>query len=119
MKHATDFYKDLFGPAPGNLLQVDPNIWGVEEKLKAEDNENLCRPFSEEEVKNALFGMNSNRAPGPYIIPAEFYQHCWEIVKGDIMRLFEAMYEGALDVQRLNYGVITLIPKINGANKIQ
>ena len=34
------------------------------------------RPFSEEEVKTALFSMNSNRALGPYNIPAEFYQQC-------------------------------------------
>ena len=62
----------------------------------------LTRPFSEEEVKIALFSMNSNRAPGPDNIPAEFYQHCWEIVKKDIMNLFLAFYEGRLDVHRLN-----------------
>ena len=35
------------------------------------------------------------------------------------MRLFEAFYEGKLDVRRLNYGVITLLPKISGADRIQ
>uniref|UniRef100_A0A453HLC8 Reverse transcriptase domain-containing protein n=1 Tax=Aegilops tauschii subsp. strangulata TaxID=200361 RepID=A0A453HLC8_AEGTS len=63
--------------------------------------------------------MKSNRAPGPDNIPAEFYQHCWDIVKEDIMRLFTAFHVGNLDVSRLNYGIITLLPKINGANKIQ
>ena len=35
------------------------------------------------------------------------------------MGLFLAFYEGRLDVHRLNYGITTLLPKINGANKIQ
>jgi hypothetical protein len=25
LAHATDYYKDLFGPAPGNLFNLDPD----------------------------------------------------------------------------------------------
>ena len=35
------------------------------------------------------------------------------------MALFKAFHQGTLDVQRLNYGVITLLPKVSGAEKIQ
>src|SRR4051812_26663651 len=63
--------------------------------------------------------MESNRAPGQDHIPAEFYQKCWDFVKGDLMSLFEAFHSGSLEVERLNYGIITLLPKIDGANKIQ
>jgi hypothetical protein len=34
------------------------------------------------------------------------------------MNLFYAFHDGSLDVQRLNYGIITLLPKISEANKI-
>jgi hypothetical protein len=63
--------------------------------------------------------MKKNKAPGPDNIPIEFYQHCWDIVKNDIMRLFYAFHDGSLDVQRLNYGIITLVPKGPDADKIQ
>ena len=76
IKHATDFYKELFGPAPGNTFHLDPDTWGQDEKLTAEENEFLTRPFSEEEVKTALFSIKSNRAPGHDNIPAEFYRYC-------------------------------------------
>jgi hypothetical protein len=33
--------------------------------------------------------------------------------------MFDKFHWGRLDVQRLNYGIITLLPKINEANKIQ
>ena len=90
-----------------------------EEKLTEEDNLILTSESTEEEVKKALFSMESNKAPDPDNIPMEFYKHCWEFVKNDIMHLFKAFHNNTLDVARLNYGVITLIPKMNGAKKIQ
>ena len=76
LEHATEYYKGLFGPAPGNMFNIADDMWRENEKLSVEDNENLCRPFSIKEVKNALFSMKVHRAPGPDNIPVEFYQHC-------------------------------------------
>ena len=63
--------------------------------------------------------MKPNKAPGPDNIPIEFLQHCWEIVKGEVMLLFEWFHNNKQDVQHLNYGIITLLPKVVGMNKIQ
>jgi hypothetical protein len=118
ISHATAYYKNLFGPAPGNILDFDPNMWNPHEKLSEEENLILTRPFSVDEVKVALFSMAPNKAPGPNNIPIEFYQHCWDIIKWDVMNLFHAFHAGSLDVARLNYGIITLLPKVSGADKI-
>jgi SAM-dependent methyltransferase len=116
--HATTYYKNLFGPAPGNIFSFNHDMWKPHEKLNDADNEILRKPFSMEDVKDALFSMKKNKALGPDNIPIEFYQHCWDIVKGDIMNLFYAFHVGSLDVQRLNYGVIAHLPKISDAEKI-
>ena len=79
----------------------------------------LTKPFSETEIKAALFQMERNKAAGPDKIPIEFYQHCWDIIKEDILELFRDFHEGRLDVSRLNYGIITLLPKTQDAKKIQ
>uniref|UniRef100_A0A452XZ01 Uncharacterized protein n=1 Tax=Aegilops tauschii subsp. strangulata TaxID=200361 RepID=A0A452XZ01_AEGTS len=65
LKHATKFYKDLFGPASGNLCKLKEDMWESNEKLTDIDNFILTRPFSETEIKNALFSMKPNKAPGP------------------------------------------------------
>lgn len=117
LRHATDFYKELFGPANGNMFHLDPNTWSIREKISVEDNDLITSRFTEEEVRKALFSMESNKAPGPDNIPAEFYKHCWEFVKKDLMRLFDAFHNNSLDVARLNYGVITLLPKLDGAKE--
>ena len=35
------------------------------------------------------------------------------------MALFEEFYVGTIDLHRLNYGIITLIPKVPGASDIR
>ena len=119
LAHATSFYKELFGPARGNMFHLSADTWSEEEKLSEEDNILLTSEFTKEEVKRALFGMGCNRAPRPDNIPAEFYMQCWEFVKKDIMHLFEAFHSNKLDIARLNYGIITLLPKSNDASRIQ
>jgi hypothetical protein len=32
LKHATAYYKTLFGPAPRNLFPISPGLWGENEK---------------------------------------------------------------------------------------
>lgn len=87
-------------------------MWENNEKLNDEDNnEILGKPFEEEEIKNGVFRMETNKAPGPDYIPIGFYQKCWSIVKDDLVAVFKDFYEGTLVVKRMNYGVITLLPK--------
>lgn len=109
----------LFGPTPGNAFPLDPNLWAPHEKVSADENDELTKPFSEEEVKGALFQMEKNKAAGPDKVPIEFFQWCWDIVAKDIMDIFKEFHQGGLDVSRLNYGIITLLPKVLEAEKIQ
>ncbi|WVZ94415.1 hypothetical protein U9M48_040308, partial [Paspalum notatum var. saurae] len=83
------------------------------------ENNILTAQFSEEEVKEAIFSMEHNKAPGPDSFPAEFYQVYWEIIKADLMALFYDFYKGDLHPFSLNFGVITLLPKCQEAVKIQ
>jgi mannosylglycoprotein endo-beta-mannosidase len=119
LQHATSYYKELFGLGNGNAFPLDADLWGEGEKVTEEDNHLLTLPFYEEEIKKALFQMEHNKAAGPDAIPIEFYQKCWNIVKKDILEMFNDFHDGRLDDSRLNYGVITLLPKVKDAEKIQ
>lgn len=119
LEHATKYYSELFGPGLDFNIQTDSNIWAGANMITEEDNDILCQSFTEREIHNALFQMESNKAAGPDKIPIEFYQSCWETIKGDIMKLFDDFYHGKVDISRLNYGIITLLPKVKVANKIQ
>lgn len=47
---------------------------------------------------------------GPDGFPVEFYQDLWEIIKQDLKELFDKFHIVELDVERLNQGIIALIP---------
>ena len=68
-------------------------------------------PFTEKEVFDAIMQMKHNKAPGPDGFPAEFYQKCWHIIKGDMMSMFHDLFDGHLNLFHLNFGTITLLPK--------
>jgi hypothetical protein len=119
LQHATDFYKNLFGPVENRGVRLSEDVWNNEEKLDDTDRENLDRRFTVEEVKNVVDQIEKNKAAGPDGIPIEFYQVCWEIMKSDIMAVFDDLYDHKIDIARINYGIITLIPKGNDDDRIQ
>lgn len=118
LRHATEYYSELFGPEVEHNIHIDPSLWDGIVKVNESENEELCSPFSEEEIRKALFQMESNRAAGPDKISIEFYQKCWYIVKKDIIQLFDDFYKGVVDISRINYGSITLLPKVSDACRI-
>jgi hypothetical protein len=81
-------------------------------------NAALVAPFSEDEVLAAIKGMNPSSAPGPDGLPVTFFKAFWQTIKPEVMALFDEFFSGTMDLGRLNYGVITLIPKVPGAADI-
>jgi hypothetical protein len=63
--------------------------------------------------------MEHNKAPGPDGFLAEFYQHFWDIIKPDLLALFNEFHQGTLPLHCLNFGIITLLPKKTEATMIQ
>jgi hypothetical protein len=63
--------------------------------------------------------MEHNKASGPDSFPAEFYQTFWDTIKTDLLHMFSGVHVGQLELFRLNFGEVILLPKVNGAERIQ
>ena len=79
----------------------------------------LTAPFSEGEVWATISSMNPSSAPGPDGLPVKFFRSFWNVIKPEIMAIFDEFYVGSIDLGRLNYGIISLIPKVPGASDIR
>jgi hypothetical protein len=88
-------------------------------QVSQEENTILTSPYTEEEVRKAVFQMEHNKVPDPDGFPAEFYQTFWDTIKGDLMDLFVELHDGQLELFRINFGEIILLPKVNEAEQIQ
>jgi hypothetical protein len=106
---ATSFCKKLFGASSSSI-----NMMNLPMKQLGEENMFLLTAlFTVEEIKKVVFDLKHNSAPGPDGLPAEFFQEFWELIKLDLWNLFKDFSSGSLDIERLNYGVVTLLPKVD------
>ena len=60
-----------------------------------------------------------NKSAGPDSFNADFYQKFWHIIHKDLFELVNDIFDNKINIDRLNYGVITLVPKGADADKIQ
>lgn len=76
-KYITNYYRGLFGPSEASLLTMDESRRDDIPQVSDNKKEWLTARFSYEEVREAIFQMKHNKAPGPDGFPAEFYQACF------------------------------------------
>ena len=118
-KHITQFYKNFFvTPDVSEITLMENQILDIPQ-VSQEENDVLISEFTKTEVKDVVFQMEHNKAPGPDGFPVEFYQVFWNLIKDDLMALFTDFHKEDLNLYSLNFGIITLIPKIHEATKIQ
>jgi hypothetical protein len=117
--HVYSFFKELFTAGPRSGVSLAEDFWPDRAMVSADENMELTLPFSPEEVRRAIMDMKADSAPGPDGLPVIFFQKFWEKIQAVIMPMFQEFYIGTLVMSRLNYGVITLIPKIVGATDIR
>jgi hypothetical protein len=117
--YITNYYKNLFGLPVESSFTLDETQIDDIPQVSQEENAILTAPYHEEEVNKAIFQMEHNKAPGPDGFPAEFYQIFWDTIKGDLLEMFSALHDGQLELFRLNFGEIILLPKVKEAERIQ
>jgi hypothetical protein len=75
--------------------------------------------FIENEIWEANFQIEHNKTSGPNGFLAEFYQLFWNVMKDDLLSLFDAFNKGELPLFSLNFGTIILLPKCKDVMSIQ
>ena len=79
----------------------------------------LQRPFEEMEIKTAVFECDGNKAPGPDGFPMVLFQSQWEVVKKELMKVFQEFYDTRIINGAVNETYNCLIPKKTNSSKIR
>jgi hypothetical protein len=81
--------------------------------------QHLDLPFSEQEIKAAIFNSPKEKAPGPDGFIGLFFTTCWEIIKQDIMGAMNQFYIlNQQGLHFLNQALVVLIPKKENASRV-
>lgn len=117
--HIQDFYKNLFNDCRSSNSHLDFVKEIIQPMVTHEQNVALVRVPSAVEIKNTVFEMSSVSAPGPDGFGGVFFQSAWDIVQHDIINAVGYFFSNAFIPMGLNSNIVTLIPKCQGASRIE
>jgi len=83
--------------------------------VSREDNFNLNKLVTEEEVSDAVKEMQNGKEPDPDGFNVDLFKACWRIFKQDIMNVVEDFMLNRTILKVLNTSFISLIPKQDNA----
>jgi hypothetical protein len=100
-------------------LCLQQNIWNANMQVSAQENEDLLRSFTTEELDAVLMDTKTDTAPGPDGLHVMFYKKFWMLIKKELLLILNGFALGTVDIARLNFGILSLIPKVPGAVNIK
>ena len=96
-------------------LSLSPRPWGTEKMVSVEENASLALTFTGEELDDCIKSTKSNTAPGPDGFLVAFFKQFWLDLKPLLLHIANGFWLGSVDISRLNFGILSLLPKVQGA----
>ncbi|GJV33731.1 protein LAZ1, partial [Tanacetum coccineum] len=79
---------------------------------------NMVRHVSDLEIKEAMFSIGDDRAPGPNEYTSAFFKKGWDIVGVDVCKAIRDFFVNGQILKEINHTFIALIPKVSTHLKI-
>ena len=71
-----------------------------------------------QEIRDVVFSVNADKAPGPDGFSAGFYHSFWDIIGEDVTTDIRSFFETSTLNRRQNETHVRLIPKVKGPQKV-
>ncbi|GKC55391.1 hypothetical protein Tco_1078136 [Tanacetum coccineum] len=101
---------------------VSPRICFADQftnSLSFEQQADLERNISNEEINSAVWDYGTNKSPGPNSFTFEFFRRYWKLLKHDIVAVVKEFFASGTFPPRCNSSFIALIPKIHDAKVVK
>ncbi|XP_027150198.1 uncharacterized protein LOC113750422 [Coffea eugenioides] len=86
----SDFFRGLF--TSGGRSDMTEMLEGIPHSITQDMNTNLTKQVDEDEIKVALFSMQSDKAPGQDGMTPLFFQRFWSTIKGDLIPAIQSFF---------------------------
>ena len=82
-RYFLDNFSSLYNTSHPQFLENLESL--IQPCVADQDNVELCRVPSRDEIKKVVFGIKTLKAPGPNGFPVLFFKHYWDIVGDQLM----------------------------------
>jgi hypothetical protein len=104
-------FQQLFAEDPVSFPPELENL--IPCSITDEENEAISIPPTSFEIKQAIFGMQNLKAPGPDGLPPLFYKKYWSTVGATVTNAIQSFFRTIHLLTKVNNSLIVLIPKNN------
>jgi len=106
------FYKNLLGSSPvHSTSNIDSLRSALPKRLTEAQQSELAREVSASEIREVLFSLKDNKAPGPDGFNALFYKKAWGIVGHTVIEAIKDFFKSGNLLKEINSTAVTLIPQ--------
>lgn len=118
-KTIQDYYTKMFTSNLGDPQKMERIISeAITPRVTTEQNENLIQTPSAQEIKEALFSIHPEKAPGPDGFSACFFHKNWTVVGPEMVKEVQLFFQSGIMPRTINETHVRLIPKGTGAKKV-
>ena len=71
----TDFYQTMLGRQEQHTSSIDQEIVQLGQTLSLDQQLQLCQPFTDNDIKQAIFSIPNHKSPGPDGFNMAFIKH--------------------------------------------
>ncbi|KAJ8421613.1 hypothetical protein Cgig2_010180 [Carnegiea gigantea] len=72
------FYKDMLGEQPTVRSHIDMDVIAQGKILSSEQQVSICRPFTNKDIKEALWSISNHKSPSPDGYSSGFFKSTWD-----------------------------------------
>ncbi|KAJ0445678.1 putative RNA-directed DNA polymerase [Helianthus annuus] len=87
-------------------------------KLPVHIADQMVKPISDDEVKDAMFDIDDNKAPGPDGYSSRFFKAAWPIVGKEICLAIQEFFHNGKLLAEVNATIISLVPKCTNPRSV-
>lgn len=103
-----DYFTDIFKSSSSDFEVV---VQRLDPCVSNDQNSELLKPVSDDEMHSALFQMHPDKSLGPDGMTPRFFQKNWSMVQADVIHLVQQFFQTGVLPVGINHTHIVLIPK--------